>query len=191
MKKISLTLLTVLAVSAIFPKSDTLLFAQGPSSSVVLERPIDAKYLNVGKKEYMLVFYGYVGCVKVCSPVLDNLNRFYSSDAFSKFEPFVDLIFVNLLPKVSQDQPDQFAKVFNANFIGVYLTEKELSGIDKELNVYFSKRIDDSFELDHSDHIYLIKREKDGKLTLINIYTTHPLNQASIIDDLTQYTQNH
>lgn len=153
------------------------------------ERPINANYLYVGKKEYMLVFYGYVGCVKVCSPVLDNLNTFYSSDAFSKFEPSVDLIFVNLLPQLSPEQPDQYVKSFNPKFIGVYLTQQQIAGIDKELNLYLSNRADEAFELDHSDHVYLIKREKNGDLMLINTYTTHPLNQALILDDLAKYTR--
>ena len=174
----------------ILPWSVTSLQAAETKSKSVYEKPIAAKYLDVGKKEYMLVFYGYVGCVNVCSPVLDNLNRFYSSDSFSKFEPFVDLIFVNLLPRLSPEQPDQYAKSFNPKFIGVYLTEKEIMGIDKELNLYLSKRADDLFELDHSDHLYLIKREKNGNLTLINTYTTHPLNDALILDDLSQYTRS-
>jgi len=155
----------------------------------VYEKPISANYLHVSLKEYLLVFYGYVGCVKVCTPVLDNLNHFYSSDAFSKFEPFVDLVFVNLLPDVSKDQPNQFAKVFNSKFIGVYLTQKEIMNIDKELNLYLNNRVDDRFEIDHSDHLYLIKREKNGTLTLINTYTTHPLNQNLILEDLAEYTQ--
>jgi protein SCO1/2 len=185
MRKLPSFILVTLA----FSMSLSLLFAQDVKGKSLFEKPINAKYLDVGKKEYMLVFYGYVGCVKVCSPVLDNLNRFYSSDSFIKFEPFVDLIFVNLLPKLSQEQPDQYAKSFNPKFIGVYLTQKELKGIDKELNLYFSNRADDLFELDHSDHIYLIKREKNGNLTLINTYTTHPLNQTLIVDDLSEYTR--
>lgn len=167
-----------------FTMISSVLFAQESKVKIVFDKTIKADYLNVGKKEYMLVFYGYVGCVKVCTPVLDDLKRFYSSDSFSKFIPSVDFIFVNLLPSIAPEQPDQFAKSFNRNFLGVYLTKKQLLGIDKELSLYFSKEPDGSFELDHSDYLYLIKREKDGKLSLINIYTTHPLNEQAVIDDL-------
>lgn len=170
----------------------SLIFAQDTRSKVVYEKPINAKYLDVGKKEYMLVFYGYVGCIHVCSPVLDDLKRFYSSESFLKFEPYVDLIFVNLLPKVSNELPDQFAKSFHPKFIGVYLTDNEISGIDKELNLYLANRPDEPFELDHSDHIYLIKREKNGLFMLINTYTTHPLDSLLILDDLSKYiTASH
>jgi len=165
----------------------SLLSAQDIKSKNLFEKPINAKYLNVGKKDYMIVFYGYVGCTKVCSPILYNLNRFYSSDSFSKFEPFVDFIFVNLLPNVSNELPDQFAKSFNPKFSGVYLTQKEISGIDKELHLYLDNRANEPFDIDHSDHIYLIKREKNGKFILINTYTTHPLNQSLILDDLSEY----
>jgi len=184
MKKLPLFILLVLA----FSMSASFLFAQDMKHKTLFEKPINAKYLNVGKKDYILVFYGYVGCIKVCSPVLYDLNRFYSSDSFSKFEPFVDLIFVNLLPNVSKELPDQFAKSFNPKFIGVYLTQKEITGIDKELNLYLDSRADEPFEIDHSDHVYLIKREKNGTFTLVNTYITHPLNQSLILDNLFEYT---
>lgn len=180
------TLLLILVVFAL-SMHESLLFAQEIKSKGLYEKPINAQYLDVGKKEYMLVFYGYVGCTNVCSPILDDLNRFYSSESFLKFEPNVDLIFVNLLPKVSNELPDQFAKSFNPKFIGVYLRDKEISGIDKELNLYLANRADEPLEIDHSDHIYLIKREKKGKFILINTYTTHPLNPLLILDDLSRY----
>lgn len=166
-------------------------FAQTiPSPSANLksyEKEIRAEYLKNGKKEYMLVFYGYVGCTKICSPVLDNLNRFYSSKAFAPYEPYVDLVFVNLMPELSAEQPDQFAKSFNKEFRGVYLGEEELSLIDKELRLFFTKRTDESYEIDHSDHVYLIRQDSNGSLKLINIFHTHPFMPEVVINDLKAY----
>lgn len=169
------------------PLAQSMVFAQQTEGKIVLEKPIDADYLKGSKKPYLLVFYGYVGCVKICTPVLDNLNGFYSSKDFARYRPYVDLTFVNLLPEVSKEQPELFAKSFNKEFRGVYLTQKELMSIDRELNVFFSKKMGEEYEIDHSDHVYLIKRESDGGLKLINIYTTHPLNHSLIIDDLGEY----
>lgn len=150
----------------------------------IIDTSISAPYLNVGTKEYMLVFYGYVGCTHVCTPVLENLARFYQSKEFAPYGPTIDLVFVNLLPEVSQEQPDQFAKGFNAKFIGVHLSPKELQSLDKELSVYFAKQKGEAFELDHSDFVYLIRRNPDKSLSLVNIYMTHPFDGAFVVRDL-------
>jgi cytochrome oxidase Cu insertion factor (SCO1/SenC/PrrC family) len=135
------------------------------------------------------VFYGYVGCAHVCTPVLENLARFYQSKEFTPYVSKVDLVFVNLLPEVSQEQPDQFAKGFNTKFIGVHLSPKELQSLDKELSVYFAKQKGEVFELDHSDFVYLIHRKSDKSLSLVNIYMTHPFDGAFVVRDLQQRKQ--
>ena len=162
-------------------------FTQGAwakTPTAIADTPISAPYLNVGTKEYMLVFYGYVGCIHVCTPVLESLAQFYRTKEFAPYEPMIDLVFVNLLPEVSQEQPDQFAKAFNPQFIGVHLSPKELQSLDKELSVYFAKQKGEVFELDHSDFIYLIKRNSDKSLSLVNIYMTHPFDGAFVVRDL-------
>jgi protein SCO1 len=154
--------------------------------TAIVDTPISAPYLNVGTKEYMLVFYGYVGCTHVCTPVLENLARFYQSKEFTPYKSMIDLVFVNLLSEVSQEQPDQFAKGFNPQFIGVHLSPKELQSLDKELSVYFAKQKGEVFELDHSDFVYLIHRKSDKSLSLVNIYMTHPFDGAFVVRDLQQ-----
>jgi protein SCO1/2 len=157
--------------------------------TAIVDTPISAPYLNVGTKEYMLVFYGYVGCTHVCTPVLENLARFYQSKEFTPYKSMIELVFVNLLSEVSQEQPDQFAKGFNPQFIGVHLSPKELQSLDKELSVYFAKQKGDVFELDHSDFVYLIHRKSDKSLSLVNIYMTHPFDGAFVVRDLQQRKQ--
>lgn len=147
-------------------------------------KPIHAPYLNVGQKEYMLVFYGYVGCTHICMPILDTIKALYTSNNFIPYQHKVDIIFVNLLPKIDKNQPDLFAKSYHPDFYGVYLSEKELSTLDKELQLFFTKSKEKSYDIDHSDHLYLIHPEPNGTLKLINIHTTHPLNIQQIIDDL-------
>lgn len=164
--------------------SHTLYGAPSITPKVLADTPISAPYLNVGTKEYLLVFYGYVGCAHVCTPVLENLAKFYQSKEFTLYEPKVDLVFVNLLPEVSQEQPDLFAKSFNGKFIGVHLSPKELQSLDKELSVYFAKQKGEAFELDHSDFVYLIKRNPDKSLSLVTIYMTHPFDGAFVVRDL-------
>lgn len=150
------------------------------------EKVVKADYLKKGAKEYKLVFYGYVGCIKICSPVLENLAKFYASNAFAPYRADIDPVFVNLMPEISKEQPDTFAKSFNRDFHGVYLDEKQLLSLDKELSVFFTRTTGDEFEIDHSDFVYLLRQTDKGELRLINIYHTHPLQEEMILKDLSE-----
>ncbi len=88
------------------------------------------------------------------------------------------------MPQLESNQPDLFAKSFNPEFKGIYLSQKELMGIDRQFSLFFSNSLRDEGEIDHSDHLYLLQRQKNGLLLMKNIYTTHPLNQKRLIHDI-------
>lgn len=169
------------------PLIQPLLFAQNKSGTIVVNQPIDAPYLQSADKEFVLMFFGYVGCTKICTPILHQLDNFYDSEPFAPLKPSVGFTFVNLMPEVEPEQPEAFAKSFNPEFKGVYLKQKELMRIDREFSLFFSKSLANPGEIDHSDHLYLIERQKNGKLILKNIYTTHPLHKEAIIADIQEY----
>lgn len=166
------------------------LFSTQTEGKLQIYRPIDAPYLRDCDYEYELVFYGYVGCTKVCTPVLEEIGRMYRTVSFASLKPDVGVTFVNLLDSVGPDQPHKFAQGFDPSFRGVYLSTRELMGIDRQLGVYFSKSLTQEGEIDHSDHVYLIRHAKDGTMTLMNIYTTHPLNAELIIHDIQSYRKS-
>ncbi|MDD2267371.1 SCO family protein [Sulfuricurvum sp.] len=183
-KKIVLAVVLFVVLLVAVPFIQALFFTQQTAGKIVINQPINAPYLNNTKKEITLVFFGYVGCVRVCTPILHQLNDFYDSPQFAPFQGTVGVSFVNLMPELDKNQPQLFAESFNHEFEGVYLTQKELMSIDRELNVFFSKSLSESGEIDHSDHLYLIEREKSGIVVLRNIYTTHPINRSLIVDDI-------
>lgn len=153
-------------------------------SKPYIDQTINVPYLNVGKKEYLLVFYGYVGCTHVCMPIMEDLKRFYMSEEFKPYQSTTDFVFVNLLPKIDQALPDQFAKSYHHDFYGVHLNEAELGKLDKELQLFFTKDDGKTLDIDHSDHIYIIQRLQNGTFKLVNLYTTHPLTKELILNDL-------
>jgi len=101
-------------------------------------------------------------------------------------KPYVGFTFVNLMPEVAQDQPAEFARFFNPDFEGVYLTQKELMNIDRDFSIFFSKSLNDAAELNHSDYVYLMERQKEGKMKLKAIYMTHPFNRKMVANDIRQ-----
>ncbi|ADR34115.1 electron transport protein SCO1/SenC [Sulfuricurvum kujiense DSM 16994] len=183
-KRIVLSAFFFIVMILVIPAVQTMLFAGHTTGKMVIDKELVAPYLQGSEKEMMLVFFGYVGCVKVCTPILQELDKLYDSKEFAKNKGNVDLMFVNLMPELEPDQPDLFAKSFNPSFKGVYLTQKQLMSLDRELGVYFSKSIGDTAEIDHSDNLYLVKKQKDGTLILKSIYSMHPLKSEMLISDI-------
>lgn len=183
-RKIILAIAFFILLLVVIPLVQMLFFAQQTTGKIVVNQPVNASYLQHSEKDLTLVFFGYVGCTKVCTPILYKLNDFYNSAAFVPLKPFVGFFFVNLTPEMAPDQPKLFAQSFNSDFEGVYLNQKELMGIDRDFTLSFSKSLMNKGEIDHSDYLYLIQRQKSGKIVLKNIYTSHPLNNDMIIADI-------
>ncbi len=180
---LAVSLFTVLLLAV--PLVMTMFLSQQTSGGKIkIDRVIDAPYLNTPKKEITLLFFGYVGCTKVCTPILHQIAIFYASKQFEPLKPYVGVSFVNLMPELSPEQPQLFARSFNPDFEGVYINQKELMGVDRSFKLFFSKDLIEKSEINHSDHLYLMIREKSGIVVLKNIYTTHPINQSLIIEDI-------
>lgn len=182
-KKIISVALVFIFVLLIIPIFVSVLFSNQSSGRIVINQEIEAPYLD-GDKEFMLIYFGYVGCVKVCTPILHELDTLYRSNGFKSFHPSVDICFINLKEEIEVDQPDMFAKAFNPAFKGFYLTKKEIMSIDREFNLYFSRTLGDLNEMDHSDYLYLVQRTSKGQLILKNIYSTHPIKGDMISNDI-------
>lgn len=186
-KKIVAAVLISVLFATVVPILLSVLFSSQTEGKIVVEKRIDAPYLNAMSKDMELIFFGYVGCSKVCTPILHQLDNFYDSPSFAPLRPYVGVTFVNLMPEVEADQPQTFAQSFNTAFEGVYLTQRQLMEIDRDFSLFFSKSLREAGEIDHSDYVYLVHREKNGDLKLINIYMTHPLKTGMIIEDIQRY----
>ena len=158
------------------PLIQSFLFNSKTKGCIEINKEIKADFIKSDKKA-ILVFFGYVGCSDICTPILNEINTLYQSKEFKNIKNDVEILFVNLTPEVEISQPDLFAKYFNKNFNGIYLSRKEILNIDRDFGVFFSRDLNEKTELNHTDHIYLILISLDSKV-LKNIYTTHPLNKT-------------
>lgn len=181
-----LGILFFLLMILVIPAVQFMLFSTQSTGKIIVDKTLHSPYLQSSDKDLMLVFFGYVGCAKVCTPILHQLDKLYDSKEFEPYNDKVDLMFVNLMPELELNQPELFAKSFNPRFKGVYLSQKELMNIDRELGVFFSKSMREPTEIDHSDNLYLIEKQKDGMLILKSIYSMHPLNYEMLINDISK-----
>lgn len=133
-------------------------------------------------KSVVVLYFGYVWCGTVCSPILQQLALSYQT-LEQENRAHTAVVFANLTPQIPRHQPQIFADAFNKEFVGVYLNKRELSDIEREFALFYSQGLTQNSQMTHSDLVYLLTKERD-EFTLKNIYTTHPLNTKSLINDI-------
>lgn len=167
------------------PFLQSFLFSSNKNGSIVVNKIVKADFINSDKR-FSIVFFGYVGCTDVCTPLLKKLNSMYSSKKFDRVKDDTNIIFVNLTDEVEKYQPDLFAKFFNEHFTGVYMSKEEIFSIDRLFGLFFSRSISDESQMNHTDYLYLIENHSGEKI-LKKMYNTHPLNADKIVKDILKY----
>lgn len=180
-------IIKITAVIALFlfiiPIFQSLFFKHATSGKIVVDKEIKADFLPKSDKKIILLFFGYYGCADICTPFLENLNHIYESKEFLPYKKTVDFNFVNLTPKVKRHEPNDFANYFNKNFIGIYLSEKEIMRIDKNFGLYHAVSLRDANEIEHTDNLYMLQVE-DKKVVLKHFYLNKFFNKEMLIEDI-------
>lgn len=151
-------------------------------SRIPLNQDIELGLILDGNHHLELVFFGYAGCQDVCTPRLEKLGEWYRTLSV-KMKERVRLKFFDLSIPKDKNLPDAFAKAFHESFKGVYLDAGILRIYTKAFNVYFSRSLIDETEMDHTSHLYLVKKDNRGK-QLRFIYTAFPYDFEQIQFDL-------
>lgn len=151
-------------------------------SRIVVHQELKLPLILNDKKDIKLVFFGYSGCVKICTPRLKEISKYYQGlDANTKKRMGVE--FLDISQPHNKTLPNDFAKLFHEDFKGIYLDDATLREYTKSFKVYFSQSLFDETEYDHSSHLYLIKKDKDTK-SLRFIYTAYPFDFKQIQLDI-------
>jgi len=147
-------------------------FAGKSLSYVELEQELKLDSVLNGKEDIELIFFGYAGCLNVCTPRLYDIKQWYETLS-RKDQERITLKFFDLSTPEDPQTPDIFVKGFHPNFKGIYLDENIIRDYTKVFTVYFAKSLVDEDEIDHSTHLYITKRS-NGTKVLRAIYTTYP-----------------
>ncbi len=180
-------ILKIIAVTVTFllfiPLFQSLLFQNMADGKISINREIKVPFLPYSEKKLSLLFFGYYGCSDVCTPFLEKLSTIYESDVFKSYKKDVDIYFVNLNPAVKKHNPDEFAKYFNQNFQGIYLTHNEIMSIDREFGLYHTSSLRDKSKINHTDNLYLLEKS-NGKFKLKHIYFSKLLKADMLSKDI-------
>ena len=130
----------------------------------------------------LLVFFGYAGCVDVCTPRLQELADIYRSIKANKN---VEVIFMNVISPTDPELPERFARFFHPDFQGIYPDEEELEILKKELDLYIVRSLFDEDEYDHTSFLFMLQKKKDG-YHLRHVYMQAPFDKTLILQDIEQ-----
>ena len=145
---------------------------------IEVEQAVELPLLLDAKEDVELIFFGYAGCLDVCTPRLHNISTWYSALS-TKQQAHIGVKFFDLSVPKDETVPDIFAKSFHSDFQGIYLDSNTIRDYTKLFTVYFANSLTRSGEMDHTSHLYIIKRSKEKK-ELRLIYTAYPYDYDSL-----------
>ncbi len=172
----------MLSLLLVFPFLGTF-FSKNSKGTAFGENTISPFFLEKEHSHIVFVYFGYVGCTKICTPSLEEISKEYP--AFKKIEPNVKVYFVNLNPDQPQDAPDMFAKAFHREFEGVYARQQQIEALAQAYNLAITGK--DS-EMGHTSSLFMFVKKPSGYV-LKNIYSTHPYPTKQIIIDMQKVQQ--
>ncbi len=190
MKKIFIGIIAITLITiSTFILSSLTMGSSISGGRVHLHKPISLPMDTDLLKENTLLFLGYAACPDICTPRMYEIQKIY--DEYTKVNNKNDLsvLFISLKSSESQELVDTFAKTFNPEFIGISPQKKSLSRLSRTLNAYYSKSLTDDETIDHTEFLYLIKKEKDGTVYLKNMYIQTPYNKNMVVSDLVKDNQ--
>lgn len=136
-------------------------------------------FLKDEKKPIILIFFGYVGCPDICIPALTQINKIY--EKLDKDD--VSVYFVNLLATATPSSVDDYVKIFNKDFKGIYINKFEINKVISKLDVLYRPSLTDKNVIDHSGYLHLFIKENE-KYKQKYVYTSSPLDVEFISNDI-------
>lgn len=156
------------------------IYSNNDAGKVYKQIEVDFDFLENEDSEYALLYFGYVGCYTICPSALNEISQIYNKINPSKYSFY----FINWQPNLPKENVDQFAKVFNDKFKGIYLNNEQIRKIINKLNVKYMPSLIDKYEIDHSGFLHVLKKLKKGHYQQEFIYTTRPFDVEFIVDEL-------
>lgn len=174
----------VLLLLVSMPFIQSLVFNSTANQKTVVNKEIKADFLENIQDGVIVLFFGYVGCERVCTPLLQKLSLLTEDESLKSLSSKYKVVFVNLTSQIPKEQAQLFASAFNEKFVGLHLNRKELLHIEREFNLYFTDSFTNPGEVDHTDHIYLLHKSHDSSIVLEHIYNNKSLDNIEFINDI-------
>lgn len=143
-------------------------------------RSVDFPFLKGERSDVVVVYFGYVGCSRVCTPALNDLADIYREAGVREFKPTLSVWFVNMTPQMDPLSVQSWAEHFDKGFKSYAPNEAELQKMVHTLNLVYTRL---GVEAEHMPYAYLLQKKGKG-YELVYIYTSSPYNRDLILQDI-------
>ncbi|MFA6396803.1 MAG: SCO family protein, partial [Sulfurimonas sp.] len=99
---------------------------------------LDFPFLKKEKSELVLVYFGYVGCTRVCTPALNDMTSIYHGLREQNLKTLPSIWFVNMTPEMDPLSVQSWAEHFDKHFKSYAPHENELHSMVQLLNLVYS-----------------------------------------------------
>jgi protein SCO1 len=141
---------------------------------------VDFPFLQQERSESVLIYFGYVGCTRVCTPALNDLAKIYRDALALGIEHPPSLWFVNMTPQMDTESVQSWAEHFDPDFKSYAPNEAELNKMVRTLNLVYTQL---GAEAEHMPYAYLV-RKTDSGYELVYVYTSSPYNRDLLLHDI-------
>lgn len=141
---------------------------------------INFPFLKNEHAKQVLVYFGYVGCTRVCTPALNDLASIYREHKQQTLKNDTSIYFVNMTPQMDAASVQSWSEHFDRDFKSYAPTQAELRRMVQTLNLVYTEL---GVEAEHMPYAYLIQKKSDG-YELLYIYTSSPYNRTLMLKDL-------
>lgn len=118
-------------------------------------------FLNESVYETEVVFFGYAGCSFICpkslftlGEVIDSLKVNYPDKSFGGY-------FVDINAETQIGRANHYSHAFSPNITGKNVGQEELEKLKKEFGLSILDDTDNSGEIFHTDHFFVVQKEGD------------------------------
>lgn len=178
-KLIFASLLILITFSTLFIISIPSIYSENKAGKIEKEIITNFDFLQKEEKNYVLLYFGFVGCTTICPPALNEISEIYEKLDKTKFSFY----FVNLQENTPPENVELFVKVFHPDFKGVYLDKENITKTISKLNVKYAKALFDKNDIEHSGFLYFLEKE-NNLFVQKYIYTTKPFAIDLIANEL-------
>lgn len=149
---------------------------------VVMDRSVALPFIDRQELPVLMLFFGYTGCIDICTPRLHQLGTMVSGLP-AGIRQRIKLLFFDVSKPELPDVSDDFAKSFSERFEGVPINDGRLDRYTRAFDIYYAPSLSDPYDYDHTPHLYILKKEKNG-YHLRYIHYTYPFNEQQLISDI-------
>jgi len=142
--------------------------------------PLAFSFLKDEKARLVLIYFGYVGCTRVCTPALSDLAQIYRLRKIASADHPPALWFINMTPQMDSAAVQSWAEHFDPDFKSYAPSETELQRIAQTLNLIYTNL---GVESEHMPYAYLAQKTDNG-YEVVYIYTSSPYNRNVMLKDM-------